>query len=95
MTIEEQINTYIAENFMFGDGDEVEANQSLLESGVVDSTGVMELVLFVEQTFGIKVDDNDLVPENLDTIESIARFVKNKRAKTPAASSPVSPETES
>ena len=95
MTIEEQVQTYIVENFMFGDEEDLETSQSLLESGVVDSTGVMELVLFVEETFGVKVDDNDLVPENLDTIESIARFVKSKLAKTPTASSPPSPEIES
>ncbi len=87
MDIEQQVSIYITENFMFGDEEEVGAAESLLESGVVDSTGVMELVLFVEQTFGIEVDDNDRVPENPDTIENIAKFVKSKLAKVTAASS--------
>ena len=79
MEVEQQIHSYIVENFLLGDDSGLEMSQSLLESGVVDSTGVMELVMFLEQTFGIEVGDEDLVPENLDTIENMASFVQRKR----------------
>ena len=84
MGTEQQVRDYIAENFLFGSEDDLSSSQSLLESGVVDSTGVMELVLFLEQTFQIEVGDEDLVPENLDTINDIARFVKHKLASRAA-----------
>ena len=73
-----QIRAYIVESFLLGDGDGFSDGESLLESGTVDSTGVMELVAFIEETFGVDVDDEDLVPENLDTISDIAAFVERK-----------------
>jgi acyl carrier protein len=78
MNAEAQIRKYIVDNFMLGSDDGVTSSQSLLQTGVVDSTGVMELVLFLEKTFHLKVEDGDLVPENLDTISSIACFVERK-----------------
>lgn len=80
MNREQQIREYIVKSFLLGEDDGFGSSESLLESGVVDSTGIMELVAFVEGTFGIEVNDEDLVPENLDTIESIARFVEHKLA---------------
>ena len=80
MGTEEQIRTYIAENFLLGAEDELGPSQSLLDSGVVDSTGVIELVAFLEETFSIEVTDANLVPENLDTIANIAAFVERKKA---------------
>ncbi len=84
MDTEVQIRRYIVENFLLGDEGGVTASQSLLETGVVDSTGVMELVAFLEQTFGIRVADEELVPENLDTIDSITGFVERKTAGSAA-----------
>ena len=75
---EKQIRNYIVDNFLFGSEDGLSSSQSLLESGVVDSTGVMELVMFLEQTFRIQVADEELIPENLDTISNITRYVENK-----------------
>ena len=63
-----------------GADQDLSASQSLLDSGVVDSTGVLELVAFLEQSFGIEVKDADMVPENLDTIDNIAAFVRRKQA---------------
>jgi len=84
MDAEGQIRAYIADNFLLGDDDDLTSTQSLLESGVVDSTGVMELVMFLEQTFSVQVNDEELVPENLDTITNIAAFVETKlMARTP------------
>ena len=79
MTIEEQVRAYIVENFLLGNDQELSVSQSLLESGVVDSTGVLELVEFLEQSFGIEVQDADLVPENLDTVGNITAFVRRKQ----------------
>ncbi|MGZ8197708.1 MAG: acyl carrier protein, partial [Burkholderiales bacterium] len=60
--------------------DRVADGVSLLDAGIIDSTGVMELVSFLEQEFGIQVDDQDLVPENLDSISALAAFVTRKLA---------------
>lgn len=78
MHIQEQIRNHIVENFLFGDNTLGEED-SFLEHGVVDSTGVLELVLFAEETFGITVDDQEILPENFDSISSLARYVSRKR----------------
>lgn len=80
MDREQQIRAYIVENFLLGEDDGFDNSQSLLESGVVDSTGVLELVMFLENTFKIEVNDEDLVPENLDTIRDMGNFVERKLA---------------
>lgn len=80
MELEHDIRTFVVENFLLGGGDGLSSSQSLLDAGVIDSTGVLELVSFLEKTYRIRIDDEDLVPENLDCISSIARFVKRKLA---------------
>lgn len=80
MSVQQKITEYLAENFLLGDASELNPDESLLDSGVMDSTGVMELVQFLEQTFRIEVQDDDLVPENLDTIANIDAFVNRKLA---------------
>ena len=79
MSTEKRIRGYIVENFLLGDDQGLEVSQSLVDSGVVDSTGVIELVAFLEETFGIDVADEDLIPEHLDTIANIAAFVQRKQ----------------
>jgi acyl carrier protein len=79
MSVENRIRDYITENVLLGVGSELDPSQSLLGSGVMDSTGVLELVLFLEKTFHIEVADQDLVPENLDSLHNIAQFVARKR----------------
>jgi len=76
----ERIRTYIIDNFLLGEESDLDGTASLLESGIVDSTGVMELAMFLEEAFGIRVADEDFVPENLDTIENLAGFVERKLA---------------
>lgn len=78
-----QVRGFILTNFLFGDESRMPDNsESLLSSGVVDSTGVLELVAFVEEDLGVPVADHETIPANLDSIERIAAFVGRKRAAT-------------
>lgn len=78
-----QVRSFINDNFLFGRGtDELGSDDSLVENGVIDSTGVMELVMFLEQTFEIKVADDELIPQNLDSINRLVRFIEAKLAET-------------
>lgn len=74
------IRTFIIDNFLFGDASQVVADEtSLIDNGLVDSTGVLELVFFLEITFGITVDDTEMLPDNLDSIGAMARYIETKR----------------
>jgi acyl carrier protein len=74
--IRRQIHEFVAMNFLFdGSSDQLDDSASLLETGVVDDTGVLELVLFVEEAWGLTVDRGDLAPENLDTVDALASYV--------------------
>jgi acyl carrier protein len=80
-----QVRKFLAENFPLGeDPDQLPADASLLEAGIIDSTGVVELVDFIESAYGIRVEDEELVPENLDSIRNIVAFVERKRAAATA-----------
>jgi acyl carrier protein len=74
------VRAFVRENFLFGEPIRFAEDDSLLELGVVDSTGVLELVAFIEERYAVAVADDELVPENLDSIVRIARFVAEKRA---------------
>ena len=77
MDVKEQIRRYIAENMLLdADGFTLGDDESLLEEGVVDSTGVLELVVFVEETFGFKVPDDEVVPDNFDSINNLSAFIQ-------------------
>jgi acyl carrier protein len=78
------IRNYIVDNFLFGDGSSLQDDRSFMESGILDSTGVLELVAFLESTFGIKVTDREMVPENLDSVDRAAAFCARKLAETSA-----------
>ncbi|HLR27792.1 MAG TPA: acyl carrier protein [Ruania sp.] len=81
--VQAQVRQFIVANFLFGDPSGVPGDtESLLASGVVDSTGVLELVEFLEGDLGVNVADHETVPANLDSIEKIASFVVRKRAGT-------------
>ena len=78
-TISQTIKEFVVSNFLYGQGAEgLDDEQSFLENGIIDSTGVLELVAFLEQQFGITVADRDLLPENLDSVNNAARFVARK-----------------
>ena len=79
-SLDQLVREFIVDRFLFGQGGDLGDEDSLLERGAIDSTGVLELVAHLERSFGIQVDEMELVPENLDTIGRIARFVERKRA---------------
>jgi acyl carrier protein len=85
MSVEQQVRDYIVQNLLLGRESGLDSSGSLLEGGVLDSTGVLELVTFLERTFGIEVADEDLVPENLDSISNIVAFLERKEAARRAA----------
>lgn len=68
---------------MMGGGREIPDDASFIDRHIIDSTGFLELISFVEQTFEIQVFDDEMVPENLDSLNSIERYVRNKRATAP------------
>ena len=74
------VRSFIVRNFYVPDARALSDDASLLDQGIVDSTGVLEVTAFLESTFGIKVDDAEIVPENLDSIGSIVAFLERKRA---------------
>lgn len=78
MQIAEQIRDFIAESFLFGPSDELRDDESFLESGILDSTGVLQLVDFLEQAYGVKVADEEVIPENLDSIAKISAYLQRK-----------------
>jgi len=73
-----KVKNFVVENFLFGNANGLEDDTSFLEAGILDSTGVLEVVGFLEEQFGIKVDDEELIPENLDSIKGIGEFVTRK-----------------
>ncbi|WP_349367377.1 acyl carrier protein [Salinarimonas sp.] len=86
MTIETQIRGFIAENFLFtDDASGLDAEASLLEQGLIDSTGVLELVAFLEDRLGLSVADAEIVPENLDSVAALVAFVARKQQAAAAA----------
>lgn len=73
-----KVREFVVDNFLFGEGDGLKAETSFLEEGIIDSTGILELVMFLEETFDIKVDDSELVPDNFDSLEKIAHYLESK-----------------
>ena len=79
VSVEAEVRQYVMENLLFGCSDvELRGDTSFLESGIIDSTGVLELVQFLEEKFQVKVEDEDLIPANLDSVNALTRFVENK-----------------
>lgn len=76
-----RVRQYILENLMFSDDpSQLPDDVSLLDRGIIDSTGVLEVVMFIEESFGVKVHDGDLLPENFDSVARIADFVARLRS---------------
>jgi acyl carrier protein len=85
-SIEPELRQYVLDKLLFGRTEvELRGDASFLESGIIDSTGVLELVAFLEEKFQVKVEDEDLIPANLDSVNAITRFVEKKLA-TPVGS---------
>lgn len=81
MSIENKLRGFILENFLFTDDQGALANaDSFLDKGIVDSTGIMEVIFFIEDEYDMKVADDEMVPENLDSIDNLVAFLRRKTA---------------
>jgi len=78
--LKQQVRSFIESNFIVDPALGLKDDDSLLQLQIVDSTGFLELIHFIEDTFGVKVADDEMVPDNLETIDNIVRFVERKRA---------------
>lgn len=74
----EAVQSFIVTNFLLGDAGSLKEDSSFLEEGIIDSTGMLELILFLEETYDIKIEDDELVPENLDSLQRISVFLSRK-----------------
>jgi len=78
-TIQKQICDFIVENFLYGEPDNgLNETDSFLEKGIIDSTGILELVAFIEETYEIQIENEELIPENLDSVKNVVSFVERK-----------------
>ena len=79
MSIEAQIRCYILENFLYtNDEGKLNNSVSFLEDGIVDSTGILELLMFVEETFGVEVADEGVLPDNFDAVDRLSTYIQTK-----------------
>ncbi|MBZ0155098.1 MAG: acyl carrier protein [Alphaproteobacteria bacterium] len=80
MQVKAEVKKFVVENFLYGQEDNgFHDDVSFLEKGIIDSTGVLELVSFVETRYGIPVLDEELIPENFDSVNKLFRFIMTKR----------------
>tara|TARA_R110002111_G_scaffold110136_1_gene169380 strand:- start:372 stop:620 length:249 start_codon:yes stop_codon:yes gene_type:complete len=78
--LQKKVKDFILENYLFTDDQSaLSEDDSLLERGIVDSTGMLEIIMFIEEDLGVKVEDEEMVPENLDSVNRIAAFVARKQ----------------
>lgn len=78
--IEAQVRDFLINNFIFDPSAEPGTEDSLMENGVVDSTGILEVLMWVESEFGVHVEDSEVLPENFDSIGNMTRYVERKQA---------------
>ena len=76
--LRQQLKNFVIDNFLYGQPEAFTDDDSFLKKGFIDSTGVIELISFLQDQYGITIDDNEIIPENLDSISSLCRFVKQK-----------------
>ena len=78
----EELRRFIVDNYLFGQDDDFSDDDSLLQKGIIDSTGVLEMVAFLEKSYRVEVEDDELLPENLDSINRLIRFTEKKLQAT-------------
>ncbi len=79
MSVEDKVRNYILENYLFTDDQSELSNEdSFLDKGIIDSTGILEVIFFLEEEFGINVDDEEMIPENLDSVNNIVKYISSK-----------------
>ena len=75
----QKLRNYIFENFLFTEDESALGNDdSFMEKGIIDSTGILEVIEFIGEEFGIIVEDDELVPENLDSVNNLTAFIQRK-----------------
>lgn len=79
----EKVRGFVVENFLFGQAKDLQDSTSFLDNGILDSTGVLELVTFLEETFSIKIEAEETLPDNLDSIDLICAFLATKLKTVP------------
>lgn len=85
MSVIQKLRAYVLDTYLFTSDESALGNDdSFLDKGIIDSTGILELVMFLEEQFGVKVDDAELLPENFDSINRLAQFVARKTGQTTA-----------
>jgi len=77
--VQQEIHNYIVDKILFDNGEKLDEDLSFQESGILDSTGFLELITFVEEKFRVEISDRELVPENFDTLRKISGFVQSKK----------------
>lgn len=85
MTVQERVRQFIIDNFYVADASELGGASSLIQGGWVDSTGMLELIAFLEVEFGLRISDAEMIPDNLDSIDRIAAFVARKDERVSAS----------
>jgi acyl carrier protein len=85
MEIKQQVRNFLTSNFYVADPASLGDEDSLLDRGIVDSTGVLEVIFFIEENFDIKIEDSEMLPDNLDSIQRIASFIARKKASSIAS----------
>jgi acyl carrier protein len=77
---QQELRSFVVNNFLFGKDESLKNDDSFMDKGIIDSTGILELLSFLEANYGIKVEDHEIVPENLDSINLLVDFVQKKLA---------------
>lgn len=80
----EQTRDFIVSNFLYGDDEKLAHDTSFMIEGIIDSTGILELITFLEETYQIRIADEEIIPENMDSLESIEKFLSSKVNCPPA-----------
>ena len=73
------VREFIVENFLFGENEQLDDQVSFFDSGIVDSTGILEIVTFLEERFDVKIEDTELIPENFSSISTIDQYLQNNQ----------------
>ena len=78
MSLKDEIRSFVIDNFLFGEDNGLKEDSSFIKEGIVDSTGIMQLVSFIQERYRIMVEDEELTPENLDSISKVSAFIARK-----------------
>ena len=79
MEYHENIKEFVIENFLFGEGDKLNNSTNFFEESIIDSTGILELVCFVEETYNLAISDDEIVEQNFSSVNNVTTFVEKKQ----------------